>query len=65
LGALLLLFAATFASDRAQAANSDAAMLQSDIFSAPGTGLSSTGKPPFLTILYTAMTHGELHPCPT
>ena len=60
--ALLLFFALLLPPDRVRAFD---AASEPDIFSVPGTGLSLTGQLPSLTILYNAMTHGELHPCPT
>ena len=62
---VLFFLVAPFSSDTALAANPEFTAFESDIFSVPGSGLSPTGQQPLLTILYNAMTHGELHPCPT
>lgn len=64
--ALLLLFAPFFPGPQGEAASPASDMPpESDMFDLPGSGISSSGQLPFLTILYNAMTTGDLHPCPT
>lgn len=61
--ALLLFLIPLFAMLQTGAASAEEA--EPDIFTLPGSGVSAVGQLPPLTILYNAMTCGELHPCPT